>query len=96
MGLLRKTCSTNPQAQAPNPRNWKLLRRINYVNAYIMVVQYPGCTNFEGIKIMVFEGKYEPRCCLDPHFSDDDKSPIARFKPDGRGLALAIVLAKNL
>lgn len=100
MGLsLFKTCSTNESAIAPNPNpsHWKLLEKIEYRNSYILKVKYDGCNNFEGVKVMVFKGKYKYVKILDPHFRRNAKySPIARFQPNAEGWSLAIEVAKKL
>lgn len=103
MGLYigRKTCVTNPScsqaiAPNPNPKNWELIKLEQYNNAYVMKVRYQGCTNFEGIKIMVYQGKYSHRDYLDPHFCQFFESPIARFKPTMYGWELANSLAMSL
>lgn len=68
-----------------------------YDNAYVLMVRYVDCTNFEGVKVMVYLGKQGvlPRL-LDPHFSKEAGSPIARFRPDAIGLKLALTLAESL
>lgn len=95
----KKTCSSNPtepKAVAPNPSpyRWKLLEVNQLRYAYVLKVQYLDCTNFEGIKIMVYEGKYSKVDYLDPHFFDNKQSPIARFKPDKKGWNRAIAFAQ--
>lgn len=101
MGLYgaARRCSTNytdsPQAVAPDPKNWTLLDKVQFENAHVLRVQYPNCTNFEGIKIMVFVGKFRSRLILDPHFDESKSSPIARFKPTKEGWELALQFAKN-
>ena len=101
MGLsLFGRCTTGytPSAPAPNPdpKRWQLLDVKRFDNAHVLTVRYLDCTNFEGIKVMVFRGKYAPRTTLDPHFSDKPDSPIARFRPDTEGLAMAVALARSL
>jgi hypothetical protein len=93
-----KSCMTNTVMPAPNPSpsRWELLKALEYPNGYILQVRYLGCTNFEGIKLMVFKGQYKYRTYLDPHFEESDSSPIARFKPDSEGMRFAIDLVKNL
>ena len=97
MGLSpMKSCSTNCCVTAipnPNPDNWELLSWMQYDHGYVLKVKYSGCTNFEGIKIMVYRGSFRPPNRLDPHFADNDTSPIARFKPDKSGWANACALA---
>lgn len=68
----------------------------------ILAVQYPGCTNYEGKKVLVFEGdmvkfliKLAKLKCLDPHFCEENNL-IARFVPTIKGIELACVMAKNV
>jgi hypothetical protein len=102
MGLsLFKNCSsTTDYAPAPNPdpKRWTLITYWRYPRAYVLMVRYLDCTNFEGRKVMVFKGKYEyPQGDLDPHFREDDpNSPIARFPPSLYGIELAKELARKL
>ncbi len=90
-------CFTNHDVPAPNPSpwNWRLIENIQFQNAYLLKVKYGNCTNFEGIKLMVYRGQYNPTCFLDPHFDTTENSPIARFKPDLEGWDLAIDFAMN-
>jgi len=93
----RCSCSEEVFAPAPNPKpsRWKLLDMVQFANAYVLKVQYLDCTNFEGIKIMVYKGKFDNPTNLDPHFTNDDKSPIARFKPNQKGWDDAIDYANS-
>lgn len=91
-------CSTNYAAPAPNPdpSRWQLTWVKEYKGAYVLKVRYLDCTNFEGEKIMVFRGKFDIEMMgkpLDPHFTESPSSPVARFKPDGEGMKLALMLA---
>lgn len=89
MGLFRKSCWIQPRASAPDPSRWTLIAGETYVKGRtcctIVEVQYSGCTNFEGRKIMVYERRtiddFRVIYALDPHFADDLSSPIARFNP---------------
>lgn len=81
---------------SPNIYNWKLIRKEVFDNGYVIEVKYSDCTNYEGLKILVFEGKYVYQEALDPHFRNSAFSPIARFKPDKEGWERAINLAINL
>ena len=96
--------STPPASGNPDPYNYKLVRSAEYNdNSYVVIeVQYPDCTNYEGRKILVFEGtdtatlvKQGP---LDPHFflAGKYKSPIARFEPTDRGWEMAKRLVESL
>ena len=96
--ILKRSCYTNENAIAPNPSpdNWTLLDLYQMKNAYVMRVKYNGCTNFEGVKVMVYKGQYVEREWLDPHFSMDDSSPIARFNPSTEGLQMALALGESI
>jgi len=97
-GLFRRYAEENqlPPSDArgnPNPRNFIILKHEVVGRFVILEVKYPDCTNFEGIKILVFRdiplhellGRKE----LDPHFSRSKSAPIARFSPQKTGWALA-------
>ena len=46
---------------------------------------------------MVYLGRYTKRPeRLDPHFAETPGSPIARFRPDADGIAMAKALAASL
>jgi hypothetical protein len=103
MGMsLFRNCSTNYTAGAPapnpDPKRWVILDRWTFPRGYVLKVRYLDCTNFEGIKIMVYRGKFSPPTSLDPHFSDDPAalSPIARFPPTLHGTELAFAVARML
>ena len=93
-----KSCSTSLTSVAPNPSPsmYKVLERKPFKNSTLLKVKYIGCTNFEGEKILIFMGGFFPKGDLDPHFSEDDKSPIARFRPDALGMGLAIRFCESL
>lgn len=57
-------------APAPNPQpsRWFLLEKAEFKNGHVLRVKYLDCTNFEGVKVMVYKGKYTHRKELDPHF----------------------------
>ena len=80
----------------PDPALWEIMDQGHFKNGYVLKVHYPGCSNFEGVKIMVYRGKWEERAELDPHFRDAIDSPVARFKPDIEGWQWACFLAQCL
>ncbi len=90
------SCNINSPAPNPDPSRWKLLEQKIFTNGYVLKVRYLDCTNFEGVKIIVFHGKMSLPKILDPHFSEGKNSPIARFRPDKKGWGMAIKLAKSL
>ena len=91
-------CSSSPYAvplSNPKPENFKILNE-QYLNGYlILIVEYPDCKNYEGKKLLVYEGfrtgvallKFN-KGRLDPHFSRGKGSPIARFKPTPEAMEL--------
>ena len=95
----RRARKVEAPAPNPDPRRWTLLRVHRRKRAYVLVVRYHDCTNFEGVKVMVYRGRFpgiEALTSLDPHFADDASSPIARFRPDAEGLIMALELAERL
>lgn len=104
MSLLNRSCSTNytstpAPAPDPNPNRWELLHVAQFAHAYVLTVRYLDATNFEGVKVMVYRGRWttrNPPPLLDPHFADSPDSPIARFRPDEVGHAMAEALARAL
>ncbi|TRZ48934.1 MAG: hypothetical protein D4S01_09490 [Dehalococcoidia bacterium] len=99
MGMMMSSCSgapTNPEAVAPNPSRFTIQKYVKFHNAYVLRVHYHDCTNYEGIKVMVYDGQYQERNELDPHFNTCSTSPLARFKPTHRGWAFALAFAKAL
>lgn len=87
----------------PNPNNWKLLQAKEIGSYLILEMQYPDCLNYEGKKILVFEGikliDLVNQKLIDPHFFPANKkfkSPIARFEPTPRGWMMAEVFATQM
>lgn len=83
-------------APNPDPSNYKILSAIENPNGLVVEIQYIGCTNYEGRKILVFEKGVTlidlvNQKLIDPHFFQNKsfKSPIARFEPTVRGMNLA-------
>jgi len=67
----------------------------------VIKLKYPDCTNYEGIKILVFKASLSNiinQKKIDPHFSDNKTyiSPIARFEPTHAGLLMALALCELL
>lgn len=102
MGLsMFKSCYTSPTiitAPNPNPSRYFIMETEYFDNATVLVVKYKDCTNFEGVKVLVYKGVIELKQGqeLDPHFQEQGLSPIARFRPDDEGLMLAKDFAINL
>lgn len=86
------TALPNPN---PNPRNFELIFAQHVGNYLIVKIRYPDCRNYEGMKVMVYEGistdDLIKQGSIDPHFSDNKNfhSPIARFVPSHGGMIMA-------
>jgi hypothetical protein len=91
------------QPAVPNPDLRKFnIRRVQEVRGNTVVeVVYPGATNYEGRKIMVYRCSKEKvlrSTSLDPHFCEDPNclSPFARFEPTDAGWRAALDMAGEL
>ena len=86
----------------PDPMNYVIQESKRVGEFLILSVLYRGCENFEGRKILVYEGinlyQLTDFIAIDPHFSDvkDRPSPIARFIPTQLGWERAIQFAEFL
>ena len=87
-----------PSSSNPNPSNYEILDS-RQIGPYLIVkIKYPDCTNYEGIKILVFKGctlgTLQLQKLIDPHFSENKEfhSPIARFEPTDAGWDMALNL----
>ena len=79
----------------PDPNNFEVVTSLQ-VGAYSVVeVRYPDCTNYEGLKIMVYKATLDDLLLqghLDPHFAESTEflSPVARFEPTAAGWTMAM------
>ena len=103
MGLSRTACSVSsyecrqPERIKgnPDPNNVKILESYQNNNYLLLKVKYPDCTNFEGMKILLFKNctleMLLKQNSIDPHFSNNKKylSPVARFEPTKEGFKMA-------
>jgi hypothetical protein len=88
------TCAENRRI-APDPKVFNYLESKEVGDYIILKIKYPNCTNYEGIKILVFKAKLfdiVKQANIDPHFTDKKNyiSPIARFEPTERGWNMAL------
>lgn len=88
---------------APNPDNYDIVDVVEYGDYKVLLVHYPNCTNYKGMKCIV------AKCSmielvklkrLDPHFTEvipkDGIKIIARFPPSNEGVEMAKDLAQAL
>lgn len=84
----------------PNPAKYKIIDTLTFGNMLIVEIHYPDCNNYEGKKILVYEGitasELREQKLIDPHFSENVKfrSPVARFEPTQKGWKMAESFAK--
>lgn len=81
----------------PNPNNYEIIRSEQIGRYFVIEIKYLDCTNYEGKKIMVYEGHIEDlinQKSIDPHFAENKNymSPIARFEPTSEGWNMALLL----
>jgi hypothetical protein len=85
----------------PNPINFRILKMQEVGKFQVLLVKYTDCINYEGCKILVFEGATQAQLkrlkSMDPHFCNCDAhiSPIARFKPTQKGWEYAVSFCEN-
>jgi hypothetical protein len=86
----------------PDPGNYKIIKHTQINSALVVKIQYLDCTNYEGIKVLVYANttlaELKAQKLIDPHFSENKKfkSPIARFTPTKLGWRLAILTAEEI
>lgn len=104
MGVFKKSChskdnlfETTPTKGNPNPKNFNIIESKKINNYTVLRVHYPGCTNYEGSKILVFRDTKDHDFLLelDPHFFRHSKL-IARFVPTAEGWDMAIKFITSL
>jgi hypothetical protein len=72
----------------PDPANYRWVKHREIGPYTIVMLQYPGCRNYEGRKIIVYKERaavLKRQDELDPHFLETGLSPIARFRPTDDG-----------
>lgn len=86
----------------PDPTNYKFMQ-VEERKGYLLVwMNYPDCTNYEGNKILLYEGitfvALVNQREIDPHFfvKKGMASPIARFIPTKQGWDMGIKLIDAL
>lgn len=95
--------TSTPSPVNPNPRKFKTLKAQRIGPCTVTLIEYEGCTNYEGRKILVFwgyrmsvEDVFDAKF-IDPHFCQGQHiSPIARFVPTAEGWAMAKTFAQAM
>jgi hypothetical protein len=108
MGLIKLFSDGKYEPPNPDPKNFKILAvsvAKNKRSICVVEVNYPGCTTFEGNKILVYEAELSVfshpsgfiTSYLDPHFTDTNHLNarlIARFPANDQGLQDALDYAE--
>jgi len=78
----------------PDPKKFQIIDTLQVGKYTILKVKYDGCTNFEGVKVLVYDVPpielLKLKGNMDPHFSNKGVAPFARFKPTADGWDAAI------
>ena len=87
-----------PKLPNPDPTRWSILDSMQFGNYCVLKIHYPDCTNYEGVKILVFRSTLaaiKAQKAIDPHFGETKMLyPIARFQPTSEGWEDAVEYAK--
>jgi hypothetical protein len=75
----------------PDPYKFKIVKFDHLYDCTIIEAKYDGCKSFNGHKLMLLKGTYDPfeLESLDPHFLDENYAVIARFIPNKLGWKMA-------
>jgi len=90
-----------PQQVQPDPRRFTIQRASVEGRFLVAEVVYPDAKNYEGRKILVYEGltakALGKASVLDPHFCEHSThpSPIARFEPTPKGWRYALAFCRG-
>lgn len=95
-GKISSSNSYKENPKNPNPFLYEIVKAKQLGDLIIAQIKYIGCTNFEGNKILVFQGislyEFKKLVEIDPHFAVDSKI-IARFVPTEEGWLMAVGFA---
>jgi hypothetical protein len=101
MGLIKLfSCSNDGDDEItppePNPRSFLVLECERVNGNVILLVQYYGCTTFNGLKLLLIRGESFDNTFLDPHLLGGGHVVIARFEPTKEGWRLARTCANMI
>jgi hypothetical protein len=89
----------------PDPKKFRIMSEENVGDFLIVEINYEDCKNYEGNKVLVYQGtslqdllKQAEGVGIDPHFAENKKyySPIARFEPTDKGFEYAVSFCKSV
>jgi len=106
VGIGGRSCASSPYAAPnsnPDPAKFSIVKERTIGRFLLLKVRYPNCSNFEGLKILVFENITSANALmaltkgrLDPHFTPHGVQVFARFPPTTEGWKVAKTLARTL
>lgn len=82
----------------PNPFKFKVLKEEHLERGMILLVNYEGCTTFNGNKLLLLRCNIDLKYFgkLDPHLLGDGHIVCARFEPTEEGWNMARMAANCL
>lgn len=85
-------------ASNPNPSKFKVLKEEHLERGMILLVNYEGCTTFNGNKLLLLRCRIDLKyfAKLDPHLLGDGHIVCARFEPTEEGWNMARMAAHCL
>jgi hypothetical protein len=100
LNIFSRSCGSNPDPALPNPNptRFRILKVASFRRHVACRVHYPDCTTYGGEKILVDRLTDAWLFCqkeLDPHFLENEFSPIARFPATDEGWEDALVYAQQ-
>lgn len=93
---------SRPVSPNPDPANFTVVRCRSVGPNCVAEVIYPGCTTYEGRKVLVYKGVTSDDLMaarrLDPHFHEREGefAPYARFEPTEAGWRSAVLTAISI
>ena len=80
--------------------NFRILKHCQKDKFLVVKIRYNNCGNFEGEKILIYKNitikDLENMKIIDPHFSNENISPIIRIIPTNDGWKMALELSEYL
>ena len=87
----------NYTAPNPNPFRYGIKYHAQFGRWSVLLVYYPDCTTYEGLKVLVVKDYKVGQPQLDPHFLlNQPYQVMARFPPTDWGLQEAENLARSM
>lgn len=100
MGAFPKHSGDTSIDLSPNPSRFNIVEAYSSGSNVAIKITYPNCKNYEGKKILVFRDttikRIRNQSKIDPHFSETELSPFARFEPTVIGWSYAKELCRLL